>query len=133
MYFAAASSLPGGFVVLILTSSTSHSCASRANPVVSPTSVGLGGMPIAGGFCAIWPRVAPGCKPCTNTNTATQKLRRFQCNGPPPKWTMNVNDRRKLFCTDEKSILTCPLGAYGQEVTTFPGEHRLGDRARQTQ
>ena len=54
IYFAAACSFPGGFVVLILISCISQSWASLANGPVSPTSVLLTGIPIAGGFCPIW-------------------------------------------------------------------------------
>ena len=51
MYFAAACSFPGGFVVLIFTNSTSQSCASRANALVFPTNRLLGGIPMAGRLC----------------------------------------------------------------------------------
>jgi hypothetical protein len=41
MYFAAASSFPGGLVVLMRSRSISHPCASFATAVVSPMGDGL--------------------------------------------------------------------------------------------
>src|SRR5271157_5626960 len=83
-YFAAACSFPGGFVVLILTSSTSQSCASRASADVSPTRDGATGIPYGGGACLICARTtAPS--PTNRTNTTTiEKLTRFQLTTAPP-------------------------------------------------
>jgi hypothetical protein len=82
MYFAAACSFPGGFVVLIFTNSTSQSCASRANALVFPTTDSLGGIPIAEGAWATCARRSLASAKNTNTtNTAAEP--RFQLKKHP--------------------------------------------------
>src|SRR2546421_243834 len=121
MYFAAASSFPGGFVVLILISSASQPSASCPSAVALDAlfmvATGAGDTGKPGPFCAITVPAVPKLIPAARIPT---QIFCFPITRLPP-WPFNSFFRMTTVLPGKCFILTCWGGAFGfAKAATLP-------------